>query len=121
MLLSHHLLRPYRTLPLAGTHREERLQVHWRNVSSYDIGGGISHREVEEMIGIAQSLQHDVEQWIPKNHASLLQRNDDFFFLRNRALCSRHGVSPFYITIQFQPVNHTALPEHKGRDDFLPQ
>lgn len=43
-----------------------------RNVSSYDIGGGISHREVEEMIGIAQSLQHDVEQWIRKNHASLL-------------------------------------------------
>ena len=43
-----------------------------RNVSSYDIGGGISHREVEEMIGIAQSLRHDVEQWIRKNHASLL-------------------------------------------------
>ena len=43
-----------------------------RNVSSYDIGGGISHREVEEMIGIAQSLQHDVEQWIRKNHSSLL-------------------------------------------------
>jgi hypothetical protein len=42
-----------------------------RNVSSYDIGGGISHREVEEMIGIAQSLQHDVEQWIRTNHASL--------------------------------------------------
>jgi len=41
-------------------------------VSSYDIGGGISHREVEEMIGIAQSLQHVVEQWIRKNHASLL-------------------------------------------------
>jgi hypothetical protein len=43
-----------------------------RNVSSYDIGGGISHREVEEMIGIAQSLQQDVEQWIRTNHASLL-------------------------------------------------
>ncbi len=43
-----------------------------RNVGSYDIGGGISHREVEEMIGIAQSLQHDVEQWIRKSHASLL-------------------------------------------------
>ena len=43
-----------------------------RNVSSCDIGGGISHREVEEMIGIAQSLQHDVAQWIRKNHASLL-------------------------------------------------
>jgi hypothetical protein len=43
-----------------------------RNVSSYDIGGGISHREVEEMIGVAQSLQRDIEQWIRKNHASLL-------------------------------------------------
>lgn len=43
-----------------------------RNVSSYDIGGGISHREMEEMIGIAQTLQRDVEQWIRKNHASLL-------------------------------------------------
>jgi hypothetical protein len=35
-------------------------------------GGGISHREVEEMIGIAQSLQQDVEQWIRTNHSSLL-------------------------------------------------
>ena len=43
-----------------------------RNVSSYDIGGRISHREVEEMLEIAQSLQHDVEQWIRKNHASFL-------------------------------------------------
>src|SRR6266700_3589489 len=43
-----------------------------RNVSSYDIGGGISHREVEEMIGSAQSLQQDVEQWIRTNHSSLL-------------------------------------------------
>jgi hypothetical protein len=43
-----------------------------RNVSSYDIGGGISHREVEEMIGIAQSLQQDVEQWLRTNHSSLL-------------------------------------------------
>ena len=42
-----------------------------RNVSSYDIGGGISHREVEEMIGIARTLQQDVEEWIRKNHASL--------------------------------------------------
>ena len=38
-----------------------------RNVSSCDIGGGISHREVREMIGIAQSLQQDVEQWIRTN------------------------------------------------------
>ena len=43
-----------------------------RNVSRYDIGGGIFHREVEEMTGIAQSLQRDIAQWIRKNHASLL-------------------------------------------------
>jgi hypothetical protein len=43
-----------------------------RNVSSYDIGGGISYKEVEEMAGIAQSLQQDVELWIRTNHASLL-------------------------------------------------
>lgn len=42
-----------------------------RNVSNYDIGGGISHREVEEMLGIAQNLQLDVERWIRTNHASL--------------------------------------------------
>jgi hypothetical protein len=41
-----------------------------RNVSSYDIGGGISHREVEEMLGFAQTLQQDVEHWIRTNHAS---------------------------------------------------
>lgn len=43
-----------------------------RNVSNYDIGGGISNREVEEMIGIARTLQQDVEQWMRTNHASLL-------------------------------------------------
>jgi hypothetical protein len=31
-----------------------------------------SSDEVEEMIGIAQTLQQDVEQWIRKNHAPLL-------------------------------------------------
>lgn len=43
-----------------------------RNVSNYDIGGGVSHREVEEMIGIAKTLQQEVEDWIRANHASLL-------------------------------------------------
>jgi len=43
-----------------------------RNLSSYNIGGGISHREVDEMIGIAQRLQQDGEQWIRTNHGSLL-------------------------------------------------
>ena len=43
-----------------------------RNVSNYDIGGGISHREVEEMTGIWKALQQEVEQWIHTNHALLL-------------------------------------------------
>jgi hypothetical protein len=43
-----------------------------RNVSNYDIGGGISHREVEEMIAIARTLQEEVQQWIRANHATLL-------------------------------------------------
>ena len=43
-----------------------------RNVSNYDIGGGISHREVEEMIAIAKALQEDVPQWIRTNHGTLL-------------------------------------------------
>jgi hypothetical protein len=43
-----------------------------RNVSNYDIGGGISDREVQEMLGIARTLQQDVEDWIKTNHASLL-------------------------------------------------
>ena len=43
-----------------------------RNVSNYDIGGGISQREVEEMIAIARTLQEEVQQWIRANHATLL-------------------------------------------------
>jgi uncharacterized protein (UPF0332 family) len=43
-----------------------------RNVSNYDIGGGISRGEVEEMIKVAKTLLRDVEQWIRANHASLL-------------------------------------------------
>jgi len=43
-----------------------------RNVSNYDIGGGISHREVEEMIAIARTLQEEVQRWIRANHATLL-------------------------------------------------
>src|SRR6266404_2231397 len=54
--------------------------VKTRNVSSYDIGGGISHREVEEMIGIARTLQQHVEQWIRTNHSRLLWRKGSFLF-----------------------------------------
>ena len=42
-----------------------------RNVSSYDTGGGVSYREVEEMIGIARTLEQEVEQWMRTNHRSL--------------------------------------------------
>ena len=43
-----------------------------RNVSNYDIGGGISDREVQEMTSIAESLREDVEHWIRTHHAALL-------------------------------------------------
>ena len=43
-----------------------------RNVSNDDIGGGISHREVEEMIAIAKALRRDVQQWIRAKHGTLL-------------------------------------------------
>jgi len=34
-----------------------------RNVSNYDIGGGVSDRELQEMTAIAQTLHAEVEQW----------------------------------------------------------
>ena len=43
-----------------------------RNVSNYDVGGGISDREVAEMTALAESLYQDVEQWIRANHPALL-------------------------------------------------
>ena len=43
-----------------------------RNVSSCDSAEEFLIAKCEEMIGIARSLQHDVEQWIRKNHALLL-------------------------------------------------
>jgi hypothetical protein len=43
-----------------------------RNVSSYDIGGGISNREVVEMIAIAKALQENVQEWIRAYHGELL-------------------------------------------------
>jgi hypothetical protein len=42
-----------------------------RNVSSYDIGGGISNREVVEMIAIAKALQESVQEWIRAYHGEL--------------------------------------------------
>ena len=42
-----------------------------RNVSNYDIGGGVSDRELQEMATIAQTLHAEVEQWIRTNHSAL--------------------------------------------------
>ena len=42
-----------------------------RNVSNYDIGGGVSDRELQEMATIAQTLHDEVEQWIRTNHPAL--------------------------------------------------
>jgi hypothetical protein len=43
-----------------------------RSVSNYDIGGGISDRELQEMMPIAESLHQEVASWIRAKHASLL-------------------------------------------------
>jgi len=43
-----------------------------RNLSSYEMGGGISDLEVEEMIALASDLRHRVERWIRSNHPELL-------------------------------------------------
>jgi uncharacterized protein (UPF0332 family) len=43
-----------------------------RNVSNYDIGGGISNREVEEITAVAEALSHEVPAWIHANHPALL-------------------------------------------------
>lgn len=42
-----------------------------RNVSNYDIGGGVSDRELQEMAAIAQTLHVEVEHWIRTNHPAL--------------------------------------------------
>jgi len=42
------------------------------NVSNYDIGGGISDRELLEMMEIAKSLHVEGKSWIQAKHASLL-------------------------------------------------
>jgi hypothetical protein len=40
-------------------------------VSNYDIVGGISDRELQEMTTIAQTLHDEVEKWIQTNHLAL--------------------------------------------------
>jgi hypothetical protein len=43
-----------------------------RNVSNYEVGGGISDREVAEMIQLAQRLRDDLNNWLRANHPKLL-------------------------------------------------
>jgi hypothetical protein len=43
-----------------------------RNVSNYDIGGGVADRELQEMTAIAESLHQEVESLIRAKHASLV-------------------------------------------------
>ncbi len=43
-----------------------------RNVSNYEMGGGISDREVAEMIELALGLRKDLEKWLRANHPKLL-------------------------------------------------
>src|SRR6476660_5897192 len=53
-------------------HPRVRCVSEEEKVGSYDVGGGISNREVEEMIAIAKALQEDVQEWIRANHGELL-------------------------------------------------
>jgi hypothetical protein len=43
-----------------------------RNVSNYDIGGGVSERELQEMTEMAETLREEVENWIRAKHRPLL-------------------------------------------------
>jgi hypothetical protein len=43
-----------------------------RNVSNYEVGGGISDAEVSEMIELALNLRKDLDEWLRANHPKLL-------------------------------------------------
>jgi hypothetical protein len=44
-----------------------------RNVSSYDVAGAVSDKEVDEMINLATKLRADVEKWISATHPELVR------------------------------------------------
>jgi|SRR5215469_1737623 len=44
-----------------------------RNISNYDLGGGISDQELKEMTKMAETLHEEVENWIRIKHRSLLR------------------------------------------------
>jgi len=43
-----------------------------RNLSSYDVAGAISEKEVDEMFQLAFQLRADVESWIKATHSGLI-------------------------------------------------
>lgn len=43
-----------------------------RNVSNYDIGGGVSDRELQEITVMAETLREEVENWIRAKHRSFM-------------------------------------------------
>jgi hypothetical protein len=43
-----------------------------RNLGNYEMGGGISDREVSEMFELALGLRKDLEKWLRVNHPKLL-------------------------------------------------
>jgi hypothetical protein len=43
-----------------------------RNLTSYEMGGGISDQEAREMATLARELRSTVERWIKANHPHLL-------------------------------------------------
>jgi hypothetical protein len=43
-----------------------------RNLTNYEMGGGISDREVSEMIQLAVSLRKDLDKWLRANYPKLL-------------------------------------------------
>jgi hypothetical protein len=46
-----------------------------RNLTSYELGGGVSAREAEEMLKLAAELRQEVEKWIKSKHAQLLKKS----------------------------------------------
>jgi len=44
-----------------------------RNIVEYDVVGGVTEAEAEELISFAKDLRSDVLQWLKKNHRDLLK------------------------------------------------
>ena len=44
-----------------------------RNISSYDLAGGISDKEADEMFDLAAKLRSEIERWLRSAHPELLE------------------------------------------------